>query len=84
MLSHNHVSGWSTSKKLYIFQVDEEVSFYCENDGNNFSFITAQLSVDLNLYSLWKSIGKSVTDSGYAYVPQWFQFRTIEHQLQRK
>ena len=23
-------------------------------------------------YSLWKTVGKSVTDSGYAYVMQWF------------
>ena len=27
---------------------------------------------------------KSVTDSGYAYVTQWFWFRTLERQPQRK
>ena len=36
------------------------------------------------LSSLRKTIGKSVTDSGYAYVTQWFWFRTIEHQPHRK
>ena len=35
-------------------------------------------------YSLQKTIEKSVTDSGYAYVKQWFWFRTFEHQPQRK
>ena len=31
--------------------------------------------------SLQKTIGKSVIDNGYAYVTQWFLFRTFEYQL---
>ena len=42
------------------------------------------LHVWYRIYSLRKTKGKSVTNSGYAYVTQWFWFLTFEHQLQRK